>query len=204
MCLDFVLEKWGLTRLGTSPGLLMALQYLLRNAVGVGTLAQSLAAYDPQFSVSGHKVLRLSETWQNLLSYVLEVLSVDPTVLLGQYILQRGLYMARNRRHNGFEAQGVQPNSNANAERDNHANAFEAQGEQSWFDTEEDVDSPYTTEEQVEDPWPAAAFPPNRPLPPIPRPSSYRSLDTLESTTSTERPLSPFPEETVDFNDVTF
>ncbi|KAJ5577133.1 hypothetical protein N7535_004059 [Penicillium sp. DV-2018c] len=97
MCLDYVLEKWGLTRQVTSPGLLMALQYLLRNAVGVGTLAQSLAAYDPQFSVSGHKVLRLSETWQNLLSYVLEVLNVDPTVLLGQYILQRGLYMARSK-----------------------------------------------------------------------------------------------------------
>ncbi|KAJ5577134.1 hypothetical protein N7535_004060 [Penicillium sp. DV-2018c] len=92
------------------------------------------------------------------------------------------------RLHNGFEAQGVQPNSNA--ERDNHANAFEAQGEQSWFDTEEDVDSPDTTEEQFEDPWPAAAFPPNRPLPPISWTSSYRSLDTLESTTSTERPLS--------------
>ncbi|KAJ5561479.1 hypothetical protein N7461_000240 [Penicillium sp. DV-2018c] len=110
-------------------------------------------------------------------------------------------YMCQ-RLHNGFEAQGVRPNSNA--ERGNHANAFEAQDEQSWFDTEEDVDSPYTTEEQVENPWPATAFPPNRPLPPIPRTSSYRSLDTLESTTSTERPLSPFPEETVDFDDVTF
>ncbi|KAJ5562892.1 hypothetical protein N7535_002662 [Penicillium sp. DV-2018c] len=104
---------------------------------------------------------------------------------------------------NVFEAQGVQPNSNV--ERDNRLLAFEAQGEQSWFDTEEDVDSPDITEEQVEDPWPAAAFPPpNRPLPPIPRTSSTRSLDTLGSTSSTERPLSPFPEVTADFDDVTF
>ncbi|KAJ5542234.1 hypothetical protein N7461_008237 [Penicillium sp. DV-2018c] len=100
------LEKWGLTRQITSPGLVVALQYLLRNAASVGTLAQSLAAYDPQFSVSGHKVLRLSETWQNLLSYVLEGLNVDPTVLLGQYILQRGLHMAMSKPYD-FDSLGM-------------------------------------------------------------------------------------------------
>jgi hypothetical protein len=91
MCLDFILEKWGLIKLATSPGLLLAVQYLLRHAVSVGTLAESFASYDFEKSVYIDLPVQVSAAWQGLLTYVLEDLKVDPTILLSQYILQKGL-----------------------------------------------------------------------------------------------------------------
>jgi hypothetical protein len=91
MCLDFILEKWGLIKLVTSPGLLLAVQYLLRHAFNVGTLAESLASYDSKLSVFGDTLVQVSAAWQGLLTYALNDLKVDPSILLSQYILQRGL-----------------------------------------------------------------------------------------------------------------
>ncbi|OQE18907.1 hypothetical protein PENFLA_c020G08004 [Penicillium flavigenum] len=93
MCLDFILEKWGLIKLATSPGLLLTVQYLLRHAVSVGTLAESFASYDFEESVYIDLPVQVSAAWQGLLTYVLEDLKVDPTTLLSQYILQKGLYI---------------------------------------------------------------------------------------------------------------
>ncbi|OQE37701.1 hypothetical protein PENCOP_c009G06565 [Penicillium coprophilum] len=91
MCLDLILEKWGLIKSTTSPGLLLAVQYLLRHAASVGTLAESLASYESEISALGDPPVQVSAAWQGLLTYVLEDLKVDPTILLGQYILQKGL-----------------------------------------------------------------------------------------------------------------
>ncbi|KAJ5181912.1 hypothetical protein N7449_012059 [Penicillium cf. viridicatum] len=91
MCLDFILEKWGLIKFTTSPGLLLTVQYLLRHAVSIGTLAESLASYDSEISVFGDPPVQVSAAWQGLLTYVLEDLKVDPTILLSQYSLQKGL-----------------------------------------------------------------------------------------------------------------
>ncbi|KAJ5826698.1 hypothetical protein N7447_003461 [Penicillium robsamsonii] len=91
MCLDFILGKWGLTKLATSPGFLLAVQYLLRHAVSIGTLSESLASYDVESSVSKVLPVQVLAAWQGLLTYVLEDLKVDPTILLSHYILQKGL-----------------------------------------------------------------------------------------------------------------
>ncbi|KAJ6150082.1 hypothetical protein N7471_001281 [Penicillium samsonianum] len=91
MCLDFILEKWGLIKFTTSPGLLLTVQYLIRHAVSIGTLAESLASYDSKISVFGDPPVQVSAAWQGLLTYVLEDLKVNPTILLSQYILQKGL-----------------------------------------------------------------------------------------------------------------
>ncbi|KAJ5185309.1 hypothetical protein N7491_006820 [Penicillium cf. griseofulvum] len=91
MCLDFILEKWGLIKLATSPGLLLAVQYLLRHAVSIGTLAESLVSYDYETGVYTDLPVQVSVAWQGILTYVLEDLKVDPTILLSQYILKKGL-----------------------------------------------------------------------------------------------------------------
>nr|ADI24945.1 unknown [Penicillium aethiopicum] len=91
MCLDFILEKWGLSKFITSPGLVLTVQYLLRHAVSIGTLAESLVAYEYQTGVYTDLPVQISGAWQGLLTYVLEDLKVDPTILLSQYILQKAL-----------------------------------------------------------------------------------------------------------------
>ncbi|KAJ5159041.1 uncharacterized protein N7500_008692 [Penicillium coprophilum] len=91
MCLELILDKWGLIKSTTSPGLLLAVQYLLRHAVSVGTLAESLASFESEVSALGDPPVQVSVAWQGLLTYVLEDLKVDPTILLSQYILQKGL-----------------------------------------------------------------------------------------------------------------
>ncbi|KAJ5384591.1 hypothetical protein N7517_002502 [Penicillium concentricum] len=93
MCLDFLLEKWGLMKLATSPDFLLTVQYLLRHAADIGTLAESLAYYDYQEGFYTDLPVQVSAAWQGLLTYILEDLKVDPTILLSQYVLQKGLHI---------------------------------------------------------------------------------------------------------------